>query len=876
MTPTPRGSTAPGARAFRLLLGLYPAAFRDEYGRELALVFADRYRDARGGWARADLWLEAAAGVLADAPREHGRALLRDVRYALRSLRRAPGFALTAIVTLALAIGASAAMFGVLDAVLLRPLPYPRPDRLVMVWLGDGRGERVDRRAALGAAEAWARGAAGAVDLAVYDPASITVRAGGEAERVGAARVSPELFALLGLGAARGRVLTADDAAARRPVAVVSDRFWRTRLGGRADAVNAAIEVDGRVVEVAGILAEQRATPGFDADVWLPHTLAPDVDRQRAGIGPGPWFVVGRLRDGVTAAQAQAALAAADRPLAAQLSAGARERTLRVAPLDEHITPPRVRLVLWLLMAAAVALLVVAAANVAGLSLARGVGRLPELAIRAALGAGRAQVVRLLVAEGLTIAAIAAVLGAVLAPALNAVIAAAGPPALLPPQGLAIDARALVWAAVAASTSGLLVGLAPAAVVWRRDLRAALGSGGRGVAGGVGTRLRRGLVVAESAVAIALLVGAGLLVHSWWRLQRVDAGFDAGRVLALSVTAPASPGLRSAFYDALIAQVAAVPGVARAGVSSELFVGSVAERVVIAEGVERSVPLRLPVRSDEVSAGFFDAIGTPVLRGRRFSSADGPESVPVAIVNATFARRVWPDADPVGRRFRLAPAGPDAPWLTVVGVVGDMRRQGLEAEPIAQLFVPLAQQPPGRAIVFVRAAAADPRLLAPSLRAAIRRVDPQAIVYRVETLEQQIGASLAQRRLQTTLLTLFACVALALAGLGIHGVMHHAVLTRTHEIGIRLALGARPRQVAAMIIREGVGLGLAGLAIGLAGGWLLGQAGASLLFGVRPADPLTLGVVSLLVVGVSAAACALPARRAGLVEPLSALRQRVG
>ncbi len=873
----PSNSRGTPGRAFRALLGLYPAAFRDEYGREMALVFADRYRDAAGPLDRARLWLDALSGILAEAPKEHVRMTFHDIRYALRRLRMSPGFAATSVATLALAIGASTAMFSILNAVLLRPLPFQSPGQLAMVWTEIPSQGLRQGRSAYANVQQWRSQSKSFADLAVSDPISAMLTQAGETEQISVARVSPNFFPLLGVTPVRGRLFSARESDERQRLAVISHRFWQSRFGGSPGAIGASLELDGLPSQIIGVLPEAIHSAGLDSDVWEPFTLFPDWESRRAVYGAGSWFVVGRLAPHVTIEQARAEMSSIARGLDDQLPAGERNRGISVVPMSLHVTGPRPRLVLWMLTGAALCLLLVAAANVAALSLARSVGRVPEMAIRSALGASRARIVRQLLAESVTIAAVSGAVGLVLAVAAIRVIRAFGPANVARLQEVSLDLRVLGWAVAVSLATGVLVGLAPAMTMWRSDLRGAMVEGGRGVAGGRTTRLRRLLVVAECAVTIVLLVGAGLLVRSWWNVMRVDPGFRSERVLSLNISTPPSTaeGQRASFYDLVLEQVSSVPGVESTGLSSELFVSSVAEQILNAEGTDRALPERLQLRRDEVSAGFFTALQTPLLRGRLFSSADGPQAPRVAIINEVMAGRVWPGRDPVGRRFTVGPAGPDASWLTVVGVVANMRRQGLETEPIPQIFEALAQNPPRRAILLVRASVADPVQLTGPLRAAVRRVDARAVVYHVATVDERLGALVSQRRLQTSLLTGFSVVALLLATIGIYGLIQYSVAARTHEIGVRMALGARAGDIFRMVVREGLLLSLTGLVLGLLGALWLGQAGSSLLFGVTATDPVTFTVVPLLLMAVAAAACYLPARRAMGVPPIEALHQRV-
>ena len=425
--------------------------------------------------------------------------------------------------------------------------------------------------------------------------------------------------------------------------------------------------------------------------------------------------------------------------------------------------------------------------------------------------------------------------------------------------------------------AGILVGLAPAMTALRRDLRPSGEESGRSVSGGTSSRrIRRALVVAEFALAIVLLVGAGLLVRSWWYVNNIDPGFRPERVLVMEVTAPPTfsvPAQRTDLYHRVLEEIQAVPGVESAGIIDDLFSENPREHVLTVERDDGTVSERLRFTRDEVSADFFRTLGTPLLRGRFFSIGDRPEAPRVAIINDAMARRSWPGHDPVGRRFKLGPRDSDGPWFTVVGVVGDMRRQGLEREALPQMFVSLAQNPPSRNVdLFIRTSSDDPLAMAGALRAAVRRVEKNAPIFGVAPLEQQLGTYLTQRRFQTSLLTGFSVVALLMAAVGIYGLIQYSVATRTREIGLRMAIGAQAGDIFRMMIGEGLTLSLTGVALGLVGAWWLGRAGSSLLFGVTASDPLTFATVSLLLTAVAIAACYFPARRAMRVDPIVALR----
>jgi len=505
------------------------------------------------------------------------------------------------------------------------------------------------------------------------------------------------------------------------------------------------------------------------------------------------------------------------------------------------------------------------------------VARLPQLAIRVALGASRARLARSLLAESLTLAGSAGIVGLAVALAATRAIRVFGPAYVARLEDVRLDLRVFASAVAVSAVTGLLIGLTPIVAAWRRDLRVTGVDGGRRATSGAATRLRRLFVVGQCAAAIVLLAGAGLLLRSWWNVSRVDPGFRTEGVVSLNVAPPADlpEAQRADFYDAVLDRVSRVPGVERAGISSELFVGNVGQQLVTAEGSERAGTQPLAIRRDEIAGGVFDALGTPLLGGRTFTAADGRGAARVAIVNAAMAGRLWPGRDAVGRRFALGPPVATPAWFTVVGVVGDMRRQGLETAPVPQMFEPVAQAPSRRAILVVRTSLADPMSLAGALRAAVHAVEPDAVVYRATLAGDRLGAAVAERRLQTGLLIACAAMAFLLSSIGLYALIQYSVVTRTHEIGVRMALGARASDIGRMVLGEGLALAMAGLAAGLIASWWLARTASTLLFGVGAADPPTLVAVSALALAVATAASYLPARRAARISPIVALRRRV-
>jgi putative ABC transport system permease protein len=629
--------------------------------------------------------------------------------------------------------------------------------------------------------------------------------------------------------------------------------------------------LNGAPSQIIGILPADFQFGRLNAAVWESHPT-------RGGVrGPQTWFVVARRRPTVTFDQAQAELSAIARRLNDRLPAAERTQGVAVVPLSLSVVGPQSRAALWMLGGAVFCVFLIAAANVTSLSLARSTARGRELAVRAALGANAGRIVRQLLTESVVLAAVSGAIGTLLALGGIPLIRASGPANLPGLDKVSLDFRVLGWALAISLLAGILVGVAPALTTLRRGLRPSGEESGRSVSGGTSSRrLRRALVAAEFALAIVLLVGAGLLVRSWWSVTSVDPGFRPERVLVMAISPPPTysvPAQRTALYYRVLEQIQAVPGVESAGIIDDLFSENPRERVLTVERNDGTVSERSRFTSDEVSADFFTTLGTPLIRGRLFSIGDGPDAPPVAIVNDAMARRWWQGHDPVGRRIKLGPQDADGRWYTVVGVVGDMRRQGLEREALPQMFVSLAQShPPGNVSLFIRTSSDDPLAFAGALREAARRTERDAPIFGVVPLEQQLGTYLAQRRFQTAVLTGFALVALLMAAVGIYGLIQYSIATRTREIGLRMAVGAQAGDIFRMIVGEGLMLSVTGLGLGLVAALWLGRASASLLFGVTASDPLTFAAVSVLLTAVAVAACYFPARRAMKVDPMRALR----
>jgi predicted permease len=795
----------------------------------------------------------------------------QDLRYALRGLRKNPSFTTVAVLTLALGIGANTAIFSVLNAVLLRPLPYHAPEQLAMLWTEIPTQALRQGRSAYGDVEEWRRQSQTFADMAVTDPVRPTLTTATGSEQIRVSRVSSNYFSLLGVQPAYGRTFSEKEADERQRLALISHNFWQARFGGSGDAIGASLVIDGLPSRIIGVLPAELQFD--DTEVWEPHTLFPDWETIRRARGAGSWFVVARLRPGVTFQQAQTEMNAIARRLDEQSPASS-QRGISVMPLTLYVTAPSTRLALWMLTAAVSFVLIMAIANVAGLSLARSAGRDREIAIRSALGASQTHIVRQLIVESVTLAVLSGIASLFVALAGIRLILSLRPGGLVRMDEVRLDPWGFGWALTLSLLSGVLIGLAPAITTLRRNLKPAFQEGGRGASGSVATRrVRRVLVVAEFALAIMLLVGAGLLTRSLLNVQNVDPGFSTKQVLSLQRASPMFPttAQRVNYFERVLEETKAVAGVEKVAIASEFFIGGNPDQFVMVEGSTRPAPERVRFRRDEITADFFETVGTPVLRGRTFSAADGANAPKVAIINDMMARRLWPGQDAVGRRFKLGSADANSPWFTVVGVVGDMRRQGPEQDPIPQMFESLAQNPSRLVTLLVRTSA-DPSRMMAVVQAAARQVEKDAPVYGATTLEDRLNRFHAQRRFQTSLLIAFALVALLLAAVGIYGLIRYSVATRMREISVRIAVGAQRSDIVGMILREGLTLSMIGLALGLVGAVWLSQLLSGLVFGITAADPVTFVAVSALLTAVAAAACYMPARRAARIDPVVALK----
>jgi putative ABC transport system permease protein len=798
------------------------------------------------------------------------KGLLQDIRYAGRVMLKARGLTLVAIVTLALGIGANTAIFSVINALLLRPLPYPEPDRLVMVWQ--------DLRARGGPATEWpgpSQHFDWKAETSVF--ANLTsirgwnasLSGGTFAESVLGEQTTYEYFDVLGGRPMLGRTFRNSDDIPNAPrVVVLSHRLWTQRFGADRAVIGRSVPINGESHEIVGVMPES-FTPGVvpTAGLWRPMRLNAANPSRNSAV----FRTIGRLQPGVTIEQARAGLATLSRRLEQAHPESDTGKGINPVPLQEQRVGG-LRPALMMLLGAVGFVLLIACVNIANLLLSRASGRVREMAVRRALGADRARIVRQLLTESVLLAMVGGGLGLLVGvwgvTALKSV-APAGTPRI---DEVGIDASVLVFTMALSMLTGVVFGLVPAWHAGRERFTNALKQGGRGQSGDGGTRARRVLIVAELALALVLLVGGGLLIRTFLALQHADLGFNPNGVIAGFVLPPPvayrTEAQRVAFYDAIQARAAALPGVTQAALSSQIPVGGGdSDTSFLIEG--RPEPTRsadgLVTWYRVVSANYFAAMEIPLRRGRLFADREAERTI---VVNETMARRHWPGEDPIGRRIKF---GAGDPWFTIVGVVADVQVRGPRGTSVVETYVPYWHLPEAGINVVLKTAT-DPQAMAEPLRRAVKEVDPNIAVAGLTTLNEIIAEANGSSRFYALLVAVFAAVALVLAAVGIYGVLSYAVSQRTQEIGVRLALGARERQIFGLVVGESLKLAAAGLVLGLTGAALVARALERLLFGVRATDVMTFAATGLLLVAVAVLASYVPARRAMRTDPMEALR----
>jgi len=817
--------------------------------------------------------------------------LWQDLRYGARLLLKQPGFTLIALLTLALGIGANTAIFSVVNAVLLRPLPYAEPDRLAFIY-DSAPGFGIPKFGLMEAEFLRLRDQARALErVSLYTSTTLTLTGAGEPERVPSGTASGDFFTALGVPITLGRSFKLEEEPqGQGNVVILSHGFWRRKFAANPGVVGQALTLDGRSYTIVGVLPPSFKSPlelqsEQAVELWVPPGYNPANPCCSHDLS-----VVARLRGGQTLAQAQAETSTIMVGVRKDYPGGypkdGSKRTI-VKPLQQEIVG-ELRRALWVLLAAVFFVLLIACANVANLLLARSESRQKEIAIRAALGAGRARIIRQLLVESLLLAVIGGVLGLLLASWGLGLLPVLGSEKIPRLQEIALDRWVLGFTLLMSLLTGAVFGLAPAFQAVKFDLQTALKEGGRTSASPKGrSRLRGALVVAEVALSLMLLVGAGLLIRSFWRLQQVDTGFRAERVLTMRLFPPAStyPNDRqvAAFYETLLQRVQSLPGVRDAAVAEGVPLGDRSGGTVMqTEGQPFEMNPLNSAGWRVVSPSYFRTLGVRLLRGRFLEDSDQEQATPVAVVNETLARAHWPNEDPLGRRIRLlnrAPERATTVFLTVVGVAADAKNDGLTEAPRQEVYVPLSQRAAAidgmgfeRQMSLAVRTSVEPMNLANAIRQEVWALDRNIPITNVRTMEQILAAVTVQPRFNTILLGIFATVALILSGVGIYGVLSYSVTQRTHEIGIRIALGARPGDVLKLVVRQGMILTLFGIVIGLAASFALTRLMAGLLYDVSATDPATFALIALLLAAVALLACYLPARRATKVDPLVALR----
>jgi putative ABC transport system permease protein len=874
----------PGERWYQRLLRLYPRDFRDEFGGAMAQLYRDRGQEERW-WS---LWYSLVVDLLRTAPSEHLSILKQDLRHAGRGLRRTPIITATAVLTLALGVGASTVVFGVVHAILLRPLPYPEPDRLVELFEDNPRTGFM-RVSALNYLS-WAERSQRFESIGAFSGAGATLTGEGDPELLGGSRMTSSLFHVLRVLPLVGRTLQSEDEQRGSPrVVVLSESFWRSRFGGDSQIVGRSITLDGERHQVVGVMPRAFREVGrtqvaatADAQIFLPMT----IDRTQENRANHTLRVVGRLRRGVTLDQARDEMRAVAAAMEQEFPATNTNWGVRIDSLSETMLGPQVRSSLLLMLGAVTMVFLIASANVANLLLARGARRHTELAVRTALGAGRSRLVRQLLTESGCLAVISGAAGVLVAAIAQPLVRVWLPPTLPRLDEMRVDVIVLAFGLLLSMVSGLVFGVVPALRASRLDVSRSLTHAGRATADSSRVRLRETLVVAQIALATMLLVGAVLLLQGFVRLHRVPLGFEPDGVLTARLSLPRSgypDAARAAqFYERLIATLHG---------SGQPLIVAVATSAPFAPGVRAAY--RPPDRDQGLAGGtgnqtaaehaaehivsgdYFRVLGVPLLAGRSFNEGDRAGSAAVAVVSQRFARMFWPNTDPL--RQMVDRSGQQ---YQVVGVVGDIRGSdtqgprgaGPDREPRAAVYFAASQLPQQTMTLLVRPTGEPSSVVIASLREAVRQLDPTLAVQQLRPLRDWLAESVAPTRLTTTFASLFALSALLLTAVGIYGVLAYTVASRTREIGVRMAMGATRRRVLGLIVREGMTWAASGIAVGLIGAFAAARLIATLLFEVPAHDPVTFATVGVLVALVALIACAIPAARAVRIDPTLAMR----
>jgi putative ABC transport system permease protein len=814
----------------------------------------------------------------------------QDLRYGARMLLKNPGITFVVILALALGIGANTAIFSVVDAVLLRPLPYPESDRLV--FLNETSKSMDEISVAYPNFSDWRNQNHVFENIGVYNRSSYNLTGVGEAERIVTGQVSADMFAALRATPALGRLFTnEEDKPGAAPVVVLSYPLWQRRFGGQTNILNQPLSLNGKSYTVIGIMPQGFQFPSR-VEMWVPvGQLSGDPDWQQRGNHPG-LYGVARLKPGVSLAQAKAEMDLIGANLANQYNESNAGNGVGVRPLLEVFVGD-IRRALWVLFAAVAFVLLIACANIANLLLARAQSRQKEMAIRSAMGAGRWRIARQLLTESVLLALIGGTIGMLIAQWGIRLILYISPAAIPRAREISLNWRVLIFTIGLAFVTGILFGLVPALQAGVVDVHETLKETGRGTSGR--HWLRSSLVVVEVATTLVLLIGAGLMIRSFYRLQKVNPGFSYEHLTSFSVSLPEkkykTPEQRDQFFSQLLEKLRALPGVEATAAATGLPLGNNGWQTgFVVDGRPRPPRDQTPLmEACLVTPDYFRAMNIPLKRGRYFTDQDNRAWIAgkdlsqleeverdvagmnAIVIDEEFARRYWPNEDPIGKRIAMGKE--ERPmFLTVLGVVGRVKMEGLSQDSNrVQGYFPFAQNPSSDMTVVLKATG-DPNQLIAAVRQQVKTIDPDQPIYSIRTMDEIRAESVAPERLNLTLLSIFAGIALVLAIVGIYGVMSYSVTQRTHEIGIRMAIGAQPRDVFRMVIGQGMMLALIGVGIGLAGAFGLTRLMTTMLFGVEPTDPATFAAIAVLLTGVALVACYVPGRRATKVDPVVSLR----
>lgn len=807
--------------------------------------------------------------------------LWHDLRFALRMLRKNPGFTTAVIITLALGIGANSAIFSVVNAVLLRPLPYQNPDQLVMVWENNQKEKRDQNQVSFLNFADWREQNQVFIDSAAFTYWTFNLTGVDQPERLRSVIASASLFNVLGVKPRLGRGFNPEeDKAGHDRVVVLSDGLWQRRFGADLNVMGRSINLSGGSFTVIGVMPPDFKFPAEDVELWAPLST-PIIDARFPQLMHKRDMhfltVVARLKSNISVTEAQAQMTTIGRRLETQYPDSNTGYGVNIVSLYEQ-TVANSRQTLLVLVGVVLFVLLIASANVANLLLARAAARQKEIAIRIALGASRLRIIRQLLTESVLLATLGGVVGMMLAYLSVKTFVALGPADVPRLKDVGLDGRVLVFSLLISLLTGVIFGLAPALQASRSNLNETLREGDRGsTKGGSANRMRNLLVIIEVALSMVLLIGAGLTIKSFSRLQDVDPGFDPRNVLTMRFSLPNTtyPKLeqQEQFYRRLVERLATLPGVQSVGaVTFAPLIGITSKFWFIFEGRPVATPSERPQAfHNAVTPDYFRAMGIPLLKGRFFTAQDKSDAPGVVIINQTLARRFFPNEEPMGKRLMLEAPLKDK-WLQIVGVVGDVKQSKLSGESGFEMYTAHAQSPMATMYVVMRTVVAEPLNFSAAIGSAVREIDKNQPVSNVKTMDQLLSESIAQPRFRTRLLGVFALVALILGALGIYGVLAYSVKQRTHEMGIRMALGAQRRDILKLVIRQGMILVLIGIGLGLVGALVLTRVMMSLLYEVKPTDPIVFISMSLLLGMVALVACYIPARRATKVDPLVALR----